>query len=302
MPPKESHEEETPPSETAAPAPDKNVVDDESPEGPPQYLYIIRHGDRWDYENPGWSKTSSRPGDPPLSALGHQQARETGLFLQSLLDADGLGTEDLTWLSSPFLRCLQTSNEALNALSMPNASSIPILPEYSVFEWDGHGGTWHASLPPLEERQHYFPRLDVSYQSMFVPPLPEPRHAFRQRCEKAVHSLNARFGFPRKSALVIVTHAAACIGLVQAAANRTWAEIHPAAPCGIYRLTRSHASQSVWSLDSGHLNGHTSHMSDMSGKTVPWNNFGDKQVHRGYTGPLTSPFAPESLRRETDEL
>jgi hypothetical protein len=185
-PHKESHNAEETSGPASSPVVDTTTVDDansqqaEGTEGAPptQYLYIIRHGDRYDYENPGWSATSTRPGDPPLSALGHQQARETGLFLQSLWAADGIdldeGASDITWLSSPFLRCLQTSNEALNAMTMPDAKAISILPEYSVFEWDGHGGTWHASLPELEERQHYFPRLDMSYESMFVPPLPEP--------------------------------------------------------------------------------------------------------------------------------
>jgi hypothetical protein len=28
-------------------------------------------------------------------------------------------------------------------------------------------------------------------------------------------------------------------------------------------------------------------------KTVPWKNFGNKKVFNGYTGPLTSRFAPE---------
>jgi hypothetical protein len=45
-----------------------------------QALYLIRHGDRWDYANPEWKASAKRPGDPPLSTLGHVQARETGTF------------------------------------------------------------------------------------------------------------------------------------------------------------------------------------------------------------------------------
>jgi broad specificity phosphatase PhoE len=138
-----------------------------------QYLFVIRHGDRWDYSNPEWKKLStSRLGDSPLSTLGHQQAREVGNFLDSWLADRNLTAEDITWLSSPFLRCLQTSNEALNAFSRVDVMTTPILPEYSIFEWDGHNGEWHKDLPPLKERKHYFPRLDLSYEGFFEPPMP----------------------------------------------------------------------------------------------------------------------------------
>lgn len=137
-----------------------------------QYLFIIRHGDRWDYANPEWKKLpDSRTGDSPLSTLGHQQAQEVGKFLDRFLDENEL--EDITWMSSPFLRCIQTSNEALNAMKkLKGAETLPILPEYSIFEWDGHGGEWHDDLPPLSERKHYFPRLDTEYESFFTPALP----------------------------------------------------------------------------------------------------------------------------------
>ena len=159
------------------------VIEDSHPDR--QYLFIIRHGDRWDYSHPEWKKLpTSRLGDSPLSPLGHSQAREVGEFLDEYLNARGL-THDITWLSSPFLRCLQTSNDALNAMKIANSHynssseegaaafrEIPIKPEYSIFEWDGHGGEWHSDLPSLEERKHYFPRLDMDYEGFFTPELP----------------------------------------------------------------------------------------------------------------------------------
>jgi broad specificity phosphatase PhoE len=142
-----------------------------------QYLFIIRHGDRWDYSTPEWKKlTTSRTGDSPLSTLGHLQAQETGKFLDKWL-AENQIVDDVTWMSSPFLRCLQTSDEALNAMrTFPGALTLPIKPEYSIFEWDGHGGEWHKDLPPLTERKHYFPRLDMEHESFFVPSLPGRIH------------------------------------------------------------------------------------------------------------------------------
>jgi broad specificity phosphatase PhoE len=248
-----------------------------------------------------WVETTDRSGDPPLSKLGHQQARETGIFLDQLLSSDGITGDDLTWMSSPFLRTLQTSDNALNAMTKTNIKNVPILPEYSVFEWDGKGGKWHESLPPLSERVHYFPRMDVKYQSLFVPTLPEPRSEFHGRCERAIHALNQRYCFKPRSALVVVSHAAACIGLARAAANLTLTDITPAAPCTIFRLSRTDNS-ATWQMDQhdavNSLNGHTSHLSDLGSTTVPWNHFGDKAIHRGYTGPPTSRFAPKDLNDE----
>ena len=247
-----------------------------------------------------WSQSSSRPGDPPLSKLGHQQARETGAFLDQLLSNDGITLQQVTWLSSPFLRCLQTSDAAIDSLHKivtpdDKPSEFRILPEYSVFEWDGHGGKWHESLPALEERVHYFPRLQVHHPSLFVPTIPEPRSEFLHRCQRAVQCLNETYS--SNPAIVVVTHAAACIGLCRAAtASNTWEDITPAAPCSVYRLSRK-VGEDVWTLDAhdapNSLNGHTSHLTELGTTTKPWNNFGDKKVNKGYTGPPTSRFAPK---------
>jgi len=265
-----------------------------------QCLFIVRHGDRWDYENPDWSEAStSRIGDPPLSGLGHRQARETGAFLDRLLAEEGIDSRDgVTWLSSPFLRCLQTSRDAMQSFEkIDGMDRHPIRPEYSVFEWDGKGGQWHASLPPISERIHYFPQLDLGYESMFVPEIPEPRSQFHARCDRAVEALGRRFPFRPRSAVVVVTHAAACISLARAATGLRLSDITPAGPCAVYKLTRSARSDDgKWRIDPhdapNGLNGHTDHVSSMGGATVPWNHFGDKCVDAGYTGPPTSRFAP----------
>lgn len=138
-----------------------------------QQLFVIRHGDRWDYSDPAWLDSAKRRGDPPLSTLGHQQARETGQFLDKLLTGFITSHDKITWLSSPFLRTLQTSDVALNAFQgIADSAKIKILPEYSIFEMDGHDGELHKDLPDMEERKLYFPRLDESYESLFVPELP----------------------------------------------------------------------------------------------------------------------------------
>jgi len=252
-----------------------------------------------------WTKSATaRVGDPPLSRLGHQQARETGAFLDRVFSEEGLSSRDITWLSSPFLRCLQTSNEALNGFAKIEGMNLhPILPESAIFEWDGKNGEWHKSLPPIEERIHYFPRLDLTYDSLFVPTIPEPRSEFHDRCAKAIKAINRRFPYRPRTAIVAVTHAAGCIGLSKAAAQLALQDVTPACPCGVYRLTRTSDTE-TWRLDPhdvpGSMNGYVDHLSSggLRGSTVPWNNFGDKKNHAGYTGPPTSKFAPASLREE----
>ncbi len=262
-----------------------------------QYLFVIRHGDRWDYSYPSWRKRStSRLGDSPLSPLGMRQASDVGRFLDSWLSERNFTEKDITWMSSPFLRCIQTSNGAINALrSIEISSEFKILPEYSIFEWDGHNGEWHKDLPTLEERVNYFPRLDISHESLFVPSLPEPKSKFLDRCERVAKTFNERYPYKPGQVFFMVSHAAGCLALSKALAGRELNEITPAAPCSMYLFSRSSAS-ATWTLDPhdkpNSMNGHTDHLSDMGTKTVPWHNFGDG-TRKFYTGPPTSRFAPK---------
>jgi len=271
-----------------------------------QHLLVIRHGDRWDYAHPEWLETTTRRGDPPLSKLGHQQARETGIFLDSYFAEHGIDAANITWLSSPFLRCLQTSDSALNAVTKMNTENIQIRPEYSVFEMDGHNGKMHASLPEMTERFHYFPRVNSSHESLFVPPLPEPREGLLGRCEKAVTHFNQRYKYKPSTVFVVVTHAASCVAIAKAASAMALNEITPAAPCGIFELTRTHQTD-VWTMDAhdapNSMNGYVKHVSDLSLKTTrPWNHFGPKGTDQYYTGPPTSHFAPLPTREDSDKI
>lgn len=269
-----------------------------------QTLIIVRHGDRWDYSNPEWKETTKRLGDPPLSDLGHRQARDVGRYLDDLLARESIHARDITLLSSPFLRCIQTSNELLSEFhKTPGdvASTVAILPEYSVFELDSNDRKWHESLPSLPERKCYFPRMDDTYESMFMPTLPENQEQFLGRSEEVVRQLNERYRLqatkeggvdgdcttPR--VIVIVTHAAGCVALSKSASGQELQDINPAAPCGIYRLDRVDDSER-WDIDhhskEGGMNGYTDHLSCGVGKmTVPWNHFGDNKVNDGYSGP-----------------
>lgn len=205
---------------------------------PQQSIYIIRHGDRWDYLHPEWKKTAERKGDPSLSSLGHEQARQAGKYLDQLFVTEEIDTDQINLLSSPFLRTIQTSNELLselkhtandNATTNDNvndndngittaADSIKIQPEHSIFELDLWGQNLHSSLPEMQERQCYFPRIDGEYESMFLPSLPETKEQFFERCDLAMEHISRAFPYDdeKNRVIILVTHAACCIGLVKA--------------------------------------------------------------------------------------
>ena len=83
---------------------------------PATVLYIVRHGDRFDYGagKLAWvercKRTNIEPSDPPLSALGHSQARDV---------AARMAGESLDQLIvSPYLRALQTAQYTAHATSL----------------------------------------------------------------------------------------------------------------------------------------------------------------------------------------
>ena len=117
-------------------------------------LFLIRHGDRYDYQDKqGWKRrcdgsTALTPSDPPLSALGHEQARELAAHL-----ADE-GIEAI--LTSPYLRALQT------AQPLARATGLPLLVEWALAESHQRPG----ALPTVDERLPYFPEIDEGYQPL----------------------------------------------------------------------------------------------------------------------------------------
>ena len=261
---------------------------------PVQSVFIIRHGDRWDYQHPEWKKTAARKGDPSLSTLGHEQARQVGRYLDNLFVEEGISADQITLLSSPFLRTIQTANELLAEIKKTRGNpgnTVKIKPEYSVFEFDLWGQDFHSSLPQMDERKCYFPRLDEHYETAFVPELPEDCQKFFNRCDEAMKHISDDYPCDEEGknrVIIIVTHAACCIGLAKSATGMALQEINAAAPCSIFKMTRK-SSDSAWRMDhyakDGGLNGFTDHMENIGTNTRPWNNFGDKNVNNGWTGP-----------------
>lgn len=75
-----------------------------------QLMLVMRHGHRQDEEQHDWHLSATRPWDPPLSKLGRRQARLAGTQLQNQ------GIQIV--ITSPFVRCLQTSAEIVAELGL----------------------------------------------------------------------------------------------------------------------------------------------------------------------------------------
>ncbi|KXZ56348.1 hypothetical protein GPECTOR_1g308 [Gonium pectorale] len=73
-----------------------------------------------DEENETWHLSAARPWDPPLSAKGRQQAREVAAQFKS---------KQIDYvLTSPFVRCLQTSAEIVDELGLEQGRWLAVWP------------------------------------------------------------------------------------------------------------------------------------------------------------------------------
>lgn len=93
-------------------------------------IYFVRHGQMvWNVENKICGAT-----DSPLTEKGHQQARETGYWIQSKLNADEITIDEI--LSSPLSRACDTAREISTITKIPWRIE-PRLKEQNFGKWEG---------------------------------------------------------------------------------------------------------------------------------------------------------------------
>lgn len=225
-------------------------------------IFLIRHGDRLDYADKSWLKKAKENdaliSDPPLSPLGHRQARETAQDLHR----QGLNVEKI--LCSPYLRVIQT------ACPTAEVFNLPLCIESGLAE----AQFTPNHVPSARERFPYFHQIDTSYQ----PTLPvevTPGFACRKTgfpCEAFAGHYTQRMGkFARQiesmyrgKTIVCFSHAAS-VALVAALLKSTIRGLK-FAPCGIYHLQKKGAES--WQLiTSGETN---PHVSENSSTTFAW--------------------------------
>lgn len=113
---------------------------------PPHRIIIVRHSEREDQVNPEFGKTTPRPHDTPLTKNGIQMASKLGSYLAHEYGVHSTKDHPVVVLTSPLLRCVQTSHSVVDALLEYHARSapekedhfIPIYLEPSIME----GATW----------------------------------------------------------------------------------------------------------------------------------------------------------------
>eukprot|EP01082_Thalassiosira_pseudonana_P002226 g2065.t1 g2065 contig11:642599-643740(+) len=221
-------------------------------------IYLIRHGDRFDYANPQWLETARENGalvtDPPLSALGHRQARETADYLAKITkkhtESNGTNDDEST-----------TSGGAQDS-GLSEAHATPDTPDKQV-------------LPSAKDRFAYFPEVDSTHSSILnvtatpgfiCPKTGYPCEAFAgkycQRLEQFARLLEQEY---HGKTIVCFSHAAS-VALVAALLKCSMRELK-FAPCGVYELQRVNSGK--WTMvQSGESN--EDYVSENSSTTYPW--------------------------------
>jgi broad specificity phosphatase PhoE len=162
-------------------------------------IWLARHGDRQDFADPQWAATADRPFDPPLSALGRQQARAL---------ARRLAGEPLAHLfSSPFLRCVETTSPIADALD------LAIALDDGLSEWLNR--EWFPQRPALMDpasAARRFPRVDPAYRSRGAAQHGEAGEQALQRAGRLARRLVDEF----EGDLLLVGHGASVLGAAAA--------------------------------------------------------------------------------------
>lgn len=229
-------------------------------------IILVRHGDRFDYANPQWLTSAIKNGvivtDPPLSALGHKQARETADYLLNKLKCDNIQVDKI--LVSPYVRTIQT------AVPTSQVFGVHICIEEGLSE--AHATP--AILPLSKERFAYFPEVDPSYTSHLdvrpslghvCPKTQVPCEAFAcdyvKRIQRFISLLEKEYA---GQTVVLFSHAASVA--VVAGLLKCSLKGMKFAPCGVYYLERK--CDGEWELiESGAYN---EHVSENSPTTYPW--------------------------------
>lgn len=226
-----------------------------------QCVLVIRHADRHDYAVPSWATVVSHlsgglPRDPPLSALGHQQALEVSRVVSRLVQRR---QGHATLLCSPYLRCIQTAVPTARRLCIP-------LQIESLLAEVRH---CTSNVPCLEERFLYFPEIDLD--ASLNRPQPHDHEEgwpvdYLHRIRVCAAEIEKSLG--DQAATVICFSHAASVSLVACLCRSELSTDDTFAPAGVYVLARDNPEDAFELVRSGASN--SPYVSVNSNTTRPW--------------------------------
>ncbi|KAJ1946169.1 hypothetical protein FBU59_002098 [Linderina macrospora] len=215
--------------------------------------YFVRHGERIDHIDDQWTKTATTPYDPPLTSDGHRQAYKTGNLIYDLeIEAgcalpnpkDIISQTSYYVVTSPFLRCVQTSDGLFRGFSARSKSvqwNVAVEPGLSELMNDQYfdeqvpstiidkrrseikaGGICSGMRYATEyvEASQSLPTYPENFQDMmarFVSALDRTTTYFTNETFK--EDLRS-FGPPRRRVAVFVTHGAGINSLIWATTSK----------------------------------------------------------------------------------
>lgn len=153
-------------------------------------IYLIRHCNRLDSDEPDWRSLTIFPHQVPLSTKGVFQAHELGEFFRNI-NVDAI-------FSSPFLRCVQTAFP----VSCTTFKSIKVdnrLSEWLKVDWFDE----KPDFLSVKELFNFNPTVDLKYNPGNIPSYPEENKysEVKNRVDAFWNSIP-----PDYSNIVIVTH------------------------------------------------------------------------------------------------
>lgn len=235
-------------------------------------IYVARHGYRsnWLPKGPYPPPPTGVDSDVPLAEHGVDQAKELAEYI------GGFSAEDQPQMifSSPFYRCIQTSEPIVKRINVPFAL------ERGIGEWYKPDRPVIPEPAPLDKLSELFPEITIDPHWSASPTIipsnkGETELDIFERSGKFLESFIARINrdYPTVERVLLVTHAATkqCIGMklmgykdVRASIDEHGTVLHNAS-CSIDRYDTLPQSD-LWELK---MNGNTDFLTN--GAEMDWN-------------------------------
>ncbi|KAJ1310426.1 hypothetical protein OPQ81_007159 [Rhizoctonia solani] len=208
-----------------------------------QTILIARHGFRLSWTTNSWTSPTGIEKDPPLAVYGVAQAVDLAKFIKSLPE----NQRPTLLFSSPYYRCLQTSNPSSEILG------IPIYVEHGLSEWYSPvvpGTGLHPRPHSANTLKHYFPLIDPSWESIYYPDRRgETVKEVHDRCAEFLNAFISRIEshpiLKKHENILLVSHAATCAALVRHLVNDRQLPIR-VGTCTLSILERGKDSGDLW--------------------------------------------------------